>query len=70
MTAWRVWRWPLALGLLTASGLATALISDAWGDAWAALVLGLPVFVMARSAMPSAAAQRRELRSTSPEDRP
>lgn len=44
---WRLWRWPLVLGLLSTSGLLTALISDGWGDWWAWLSLGLPVAVMA-----------------------
>lgn len=44
---WRMWGWPLVLGLLTASGLATALVSDNWGDWWSWLGLGVPVAVMA-----------------------
>jgi len=44
---WRLWRWPLVLGLLSASGLLSALVSDGWGDWWAWLSLGLPVAVMA-----------------------
>ena len=44
---WHLWRWPLVLGLLSASGLLTALVSDGWGDWWAWLSLGLPVAVMA-----------------------
>jgi hypothetical protein len=43
----RLWGWPIALGLLTASGLLSALVSDAWGDAWAWLALGLPLLVAA-----------------------
>jgi len=43
----RLWGWPIALGLLIASGLTTALVSDGWGDAWSWLALGLPVVVMA-----------------------
>lgn len=43
----RLWGWPVALGLLTASGLVSALVSDAWGDAWAWLALGLPLLVAA-----------------------
>lgn len=42
----RLWGWPLLLGLLTASGLASALVSDGWGDAWSWLSLGVPVLVM------------------------
>jgi hypothetical protein len=43
----RLWGWPLALGLLLASGLVTALVSDAWGDVWSWVGLGVPVLVMA-----------------------
>jgi hypothetical protein len=43
----RVWGWPLALGLLSASGLLSALVSDAWGDAWSWIGLGVPVAAMA-----------------------
>lgn len=42
-----LWGWPIVLGLLTASGLATALISDTWGDWWSWVGLGVPVAVMA-----------------------
>jgi hypothetical protein len=41
----RVWAWPLGLGLLTASGLLSALVSDRWGDVWSWFALGLPVLV-------------------------
>lgn len=44
----RVWAWPVALALLSASGLVSALVSDDWGDAWAWFALGLPLLVMAR----------------------
>jgi len=44
---WHLWRWPLVLGLLSASGLLTALVSDGWGDWWAWLSLGITVTVMA-----------------------
>ncbi len=43
----RLWGWPLLLGLLTASGLFTALVSDHWGDVWSWVALGIPVAVMA-----------------------
>jgi len=46
-SALQLWRWPLALGLLSASGLVSALVSDGWGDAWSWLALGVPVGVMA-----------------------
>jgi hypothetical protein len=37
----------VALGVLTATGLISALVSDAWGDVWSWLALGAPVVVMA-----------------------
>jgi len=43
----RVWAWPAALAVLSASGLVSALVSDDWGDRWAWLALGLPLVVMA-----------------------
>jgi len=43
----RMWGWPIVLGLLTASGLFTALVSEGWGDVWSWLGLGIPVLVMA-----------------------
>lgn len=43
-----LWRWPIALGVLTASGLVSALLSDdGWGDWWSWVALGVPVAVMA-----------------------
>jgi Flp pilus assembly protein TadB len=47
----RLWGWPAALGLLSASGLLSALVSDAWGDVWSWVALGVPVLVMGRCAM-------------------
>ena len=49
--ALKLWGWPIALGLLSASGLVSALVSDGWGDAWAWFALGLPVLVMTRHAL-------------------
>ena len=43
----QLWFWPLVLGLLTATGLLSALFSDGWGDVWSWLGLGVPVVVMA-----------------------
>ncbi len=43
----QLWLWPLLLGVLTLSGLLSALVSDGWGDVWSWLALGLPVAVMA-----------------------
>ena len=43
---WDMWRWPLALGLLTSVGLVSALFSEGgFGDALAWLTLGIPVAV-------------------------
>ncbi|MBU0746432.1 MAG: hypothetical protein KKH21_00430 [Gammaproteobacteria bacterium] len=41
-----LWGWPIAMGLLTTTGLITALVSDTWGDWWSWLGLGVPVAVM------------------------
>lgn len=43
----RLWGWPIAMGVLSASGLLSALVSDRWGDYWSWLALGVPVAVMA-----------------------
>lgn len=43
----RLWGWPIALGVLTASGLVSALVSEGWGDVWSWVALGVPVAVMA-----------------------
>lgn len=45
--ALKLWGWPIALGLLSASGLLSALVSDDWGNAWSWIGLGVPVLVMA-----------------------
>ena len=42
----RIWTWPVAIGLLTASGLLGALVSDGWGDWWSWAALGIPVAAM------------------------
>ena len=44
---WMVWTWPIALGVLSTSGLLTALVSDDWGDTWSWVGLGVPVLVIA-----------------------
>lgn len=41
-----LWGWPIAMGVLTTTGLITALVSDTWGDWWSWLGLGIPVAVM------------------------
>jgi hypothetical protein len=42
MSPWRIWRHPLWIGALTAVGLVAGLVSDGWGDALAAVGLGVP----------------------------
>lgn len=43
---WRMWRWPIVLGLLTTFGLISALFSDGGlGDIFAWFALGVPVAV-------------------------
>lgn len=41
----QIFKWPLAIGLLTIIGLVAGLVSDGWGDTLAAIGLGLPVIV-------------------------
>ena len=48
----RMWGAPVALAVLTASGLLSALVSDGWGDVWSWIGLGVPVLVMAWYALP------------------
>ncbi|MBV8604811.1 MAG: hypothetical protein JO224_09035 [Pelomonas sp.] len=49
--AWvHLWAWPIALGLLTASGLVAALVSDGPGRVWSWFALGLPVVQIVRFA--------------------
>lgn len=44
----RMWGAPIVLGVLTGTGLVTALVSDnGWGDWWSWVGLGIPVAVMA-----------------------
>ncbi|HYE40493.1 MAG TPA: hypothetical protein VEB23_11200 [Ramlibacter sp.] len=42
----RMWTAPAVLGVLTATGLVTALVSDDWGDVWSWIGLGIPTAVM------------------------
>jgi len=42
----RLWGWPIACGVLLASGLITALLSDGVGDVWSWVALGFPVAAM------------------------
>lgn len=41
LSVWLVWRWPMALALLTAGGLVMALVTDGIGDwvGWIALLV-------------------------------
>ncbi len=55
----RLWTWPIALGLLSTSGLLSALVSDAWGDAWSWVGLGVPVAVIAWCAWRPQRAERK-----------
>ena len=48
----RVWAAPVALGVLTASGLLSALVSEGWGDVWSWIGLGIPVAVMGWYGLP------------------
>jgi hypothetical protein len=47
-----MWTAPTILGVLTVSGLVTALVSDGWGDVWSWIGLGVPVAVMGWYALP------------------
>lgn len=38
-----LWGWPLALGVVTASGLLGALLSDGLGDVWSWIALSTPL---------------------------
>lgn len=42
---WRIWRWPLVIGVASAMGLVAALLGDGWLDALAWIGLGAPVIV-------------------------
>ena len=48
----QLWGWPIALGVLSATGLLSALVSEGWGDVWSWLALGGPVLAMAWFARP------------------
>ena len=43
---WALWGWPIVMGVLSTTGLLTALVSDTWGDWWSWVALGVPVAVM------------------------
>jgi hypothetical protein len=42
----KLWGWPIVLGLLTATGLVTGLVSESWGDVWSWVGLGVPAAVI------------------------
>jgi len=50
-----LWGGPIAMAVLTTTGLATALVSDTWGDWWSWVGLGIPVAVMGWFCWPRAA---------------
>jgi hypothetical protein len=43
----RVWTWPMAIALVTAVGLISALLGDGWADAGAWVGMGLPTLYLA-----------------------
>ena len=45
MSLWQIFRWPLAIGALTLTGLISGLVSDSWGDVLAAVGLFVPAAV-------------------------
>lgn len=45
MTAWQIFRWPVAIALLTMAGLLAGLVSDGWGDVLAAIGLLVPALL-------------------------
>ena len=49
---WALWGWPIVMGVLTTTGLLTALVSDTWGDWWSWAALGVPVAVMGSYSWP------------------
>lgn len=49
---WRLWGGPLALAVVTTSGLVAALVSEGAGDIWSWFALGLPLAVVLAKARP------------------
>jgi hypothetical protein len=45
-TLLRIFRWPMALALITIAGLLSALVGDGWADAASWLLLGTLVVVI------------------------
>ncbi len=62
-----LWGGPIVMGVLTTTGLLTALVSDTWGDWWSWVALGVPVAVMGWYSWPrrSAAAAAAHASGTS-----
>ena len=56
---WSLWGWPIVMGVLTTTGLITALVSDTWGDWWSWVGLGVPVAVMGWFSWPFAQSAHR-----------
>jgi hypothetical protein len=44
---WRLWGWPLVVGLVSGTGLVSALLGDGWADGWSWIGLGLPIALAA-----------------------
>lgn len=65
---WTLWGWPIVMGVLSTTGLLTALVSDTWGDWWSWVALGVPVAVMGWYSWPrtSAAADVSGTSSSAP----
>jgi hypothetical protein len=61
---WPLWGWPLVMGVLTTTGLITALVSDTWGDWWSWVGLGVPVAVMGWFSWPFARPATPALQAT------
>lgn len=40
---WRLWGWPLGVGLASGTGLVTALVADGWADWWSWIGLAMPL---------------------------
>lgn len=45
-TTWQIFRWPLAVAILSLVGLLSALIGDGWNDLVSWLALGLTLGLM------------------------
>lgn len=56
---WSLWGGPIVMGVLTTTGLITALVSDTWGDWWSWVGLGIPVAVMGWFSWPRTASAAR-----------